>query len=56
MTGIKTSDEFARFRKRPLLLKKIAELLKDRVNIAVIEGDIQTDLDTQRIAKHGVPC
>ena len=38
------------------IVEKIAELLKDRVNIAVIEGDIQTDLDTQRIAKHGVPA
>lgn len=38
------------------LVEKTVELLKNRVKIAVIEGDIQTDLDTQRILKHGVPA
>ena len=29
--------------------------LKDRVRIAVVEGDVQTDLDAQRVARYGVP-
>lgn len=31
------------------LLEKTIEYLKDRIKIAVIEGDVQTDLDAQRI-------
>lgn len=37
------------------IIEKTIALLKDRVKIAVIVGDIQTDLDAQRIAKHGIP-
>jgi hydrogenase nickel incorporation protein HypB len=37
------------------ILEKTIELLKGRFKIAVIEGDIQTDLDSKRIKKHGVP-
>ena len=37
------------------LLEKTIDFLHDKIKIAVIEGDIQTDLDAQRIAKHNVP-
>jgi hydrogenase nickel incorporation protein HypB len=37
------------------ILEKTIARLKDELKIAVIEGDVQTDLDAQRIAKHGVP-
>lgn len=37
------------------LLEKTLELLKGRIKIAVVEGDVQTDLDAQRVAKFGVP-
>ena len=30
--------------------------LKNVINIAVIEGDVQTDLDAQRVAKFGIPA
>ena len=36
------------------LLEKSISVLKDRVNIGVIEGDIQTELDATRISKEGV--
>lgn len=36
------------------LLERTAELLKDRLRLAVIEGDITTTLDADRIARHGV--
>lgn len=37
------------------LLEKTLENLKDKFKIAVIEGDITTDRDAQRLKKHGVP-
>ncbi len=37
------------------ILEKTLEYLKGRINIGVIEGDVQTDLDAQRIAKFDVP-
>jgi hydrogenase nickel incorporation protein HypB len=37
------------------LLEKTLEHLKTRLPVAVIEGDVQTDRDAQRIARHGVP-
>lgn len=37
------------------VLEKTIETLKDRLRIAVIEGDIYTSKDAQRIEKHGVP-
>ena len=38
------------------LLEKTLEYVKGRVRVGVIEGDIRTDLDAQRIARHGVPA
>ena len=37
------------------LLEKTLEHLKGKIRVAVIEGDVQTDLDAQRVAKFGVP-
>jgi hydrogenase nickel incorporation protein HypB len=37
------------------LLERTLERLRDRVRVAVIEGDVQTDLDAQRVARYGVP-
>ena len=37
------------------LLEATIEQLRKRVRIAVIEGDVQTDLDAQRVARYGVP-
>ncbi len=37
------------------ILEKTIDLLKDDIRLAVIEGDVQTDNDAQRIAKHHVP-
>lgn len=37
------------------ILEATIEHLKNRIKIAVIEGDVQTDLDAQRIDKFGVP-
>jgi hydrogenase nickel incorporation protein HypB len=37
------------------LVERTIEFLKGRTGISVIEGDVQTDLDAQRIAKLGVP-
>jgi hydrogenase nickel incorporation protein HypB len=37
------------------IVEKTVELLKDRINIAVIEGDIQTDLDSRRLKKYNIP-
>ncbi len=37
------------------IIEKTIEFLKDRIKLAVIEGDIQTDLDTQRISKYNIP-
>jgi hydrogenase nickel incorporation protein HypB len=38
------------------ILAKTIEALKDRVRIGVIEGDIQTDIDSQRIRAAGAPA
>jgi len=37
------------------LLERTLDYLKGRLKVAVIEGDVQTDLDAQRVAKFGVP-
>ena len=37
------------------ILERTLEYLKDKLRVAVIEGDVQTDFDAQRIAKLGVP-
>jgi hydrogenase nickel incorporation protein HypB len=37
------------------LLEKTIEKLKGEINIAVIEGDVQTDLDAKRVEKYNVP-
>lgn len=37
------------------LVEKTVEALKDEIKVAVIEGDIQGDLDTQRLMKFGIP-
>ena len=36
------------------LLEKTIDALKSRLRIAVIEGDLQTSTDAERIARHGV--
>lgn len=41
--------------KTSLILKTI-EHLRGRYNIAVIEGDIASDVDSQRIKAHGIPA
>ncbi|MGE5578051.1 MAG: hydrogenase nickel incorporation protein HypB [Syntrophothermus sp.] len=38
------------------LLERTCELLKDRLSIRVIEGDISTTLDAERIRRHGIPA
>ena len=37
------------------LLEKTIDKLKNSIKIAVVEGDVQTDNDAQRIAKYNVP-
>jgi len=37
------------------LLEATIEHLKNHVRIGVVEGDVQTDLDAQRVARYGVP-
>jgi hydrogenase nickel incorporation protein HypB len=37
------------------LLEKTLELLGDAIRIGVVEGDVQTDNDAQRVAKYNVP-
>ena len=37
------------------ILECSLDQLKDKVSVAVIEGDVQTDLDARRVAKFGVP-
>lgn len=37
------------------LLERTLETLKDVVRVAVIEGDVQTDFDAQRVSRYGVP-
>jgi hydrogenase nickel incorporation protein HypB len=38
------------------LLERTIERLRGTTRIAVIEGDVQTDLDAQRVAKYGIPA
>ncbi|MDI3280204.1 MAG: hydrogenase nickel incorporation protein HypB [Bacillota bacterium] len=38
------------------LLERTCELLRGRLRVGVIEGDITTSLDADRIARHGVPA
>jgi len=38
------------------LLEKTIDLLKNEISIGVLEGDIETDLDAERIRKKGVPA
>jgi hydrogenase nickel incorporation protein HypB len=37
------------------LLERTIELLKDTFNLGVIEGDIATSYDAERISSHGIP-
>lgn len=37
------------------LLEKTIEELKNKINIAVIEGDVQTDFDAKRVERYNVP-
>lgn len=37
------------------LIEATLESIRDRIPTAVIEGDVQTDLDAQRVAKYNVP-
>jgi len=38
------------------ILERMLERIKEHVPIAVIEGDVQTDLDARRVARYGVPA
>ena len=38
------------------LLERTIEAMKDTRRIGVVEGDVQTDLDAQRVARYGVPA
>lgn len=38
------------------LLERLVEILKDRYKLAVIEGDIETERDAERIRAKGVPA
>ena len=37
------------------ILEQTLGLLKEKIRIAVVEGDVQTNLDAQRVEKFGVP-
>jgi hydrogenase nickel incorporation protein HypB len=37
------------------ILEKTFQELQGSIGVAVIEGDVQTDLDAQRVARYGVP-
>jgi len=37
------------------LLEKTLEHLKDKIPISIIEGDVQTSIDAERVAKYNVP-
>ncbi len=37
------------------ILERTIETLKGRLRLAVVEGDVQTDFDAQRVARYGVP-
>jgi hydrogenase nickel incorporation protein HypB len=38
------------------LLEQTIERLKNRISLAVIEGDVQTDLDAKRVARFNIPA
>src|SRR5512147_438580 len=38
------------------LLERTIERLRSEMRIGVVEGDVQTDLDAQRVASYGVPA
>jgi hydrogenase nickel incorporation protein HypB len=38
------------------LLEAVVQRLKDRVRLAVLEGDLETERDAERIRRHGVPA
>jgi hydrogenase nickel incorporation protein HypB len=38
------------------ILERTLETLREKLRIAVIEGDVQTDLDARRVAKYNVPA
>ena len=38
------------------ILERSLEHLRGKLPLAIIEGDVQTDLDAQRVAKYGVPA
>ena len=38
------------------ILEKMLERLQGKIPVAVIEGDVQTDLDAQRVAKYNIPA
>ena len=38
------------------ILERTLERLRNELDIAVIEGDVQTDLDARRVAKYNVPA
>jgi len=38
------------------LLERTIEVLKDKISMGVLEGDIETDLDAERIRAKGVPA
>jgi len=38
------------------ILERTLEHLKGRLHVAVIEGDVQTDIDARRVAKYNVPA
>jgi len=40
---------------KTLILEKTLEAISSQISTAVIEGDVQTDNDAQRIARHKVP-
>jgi len=37
------------------ILERTLEHIQSKINVAVIEGDVQTDFDAQRVAKYNVP-
>ncbi len=38
------------------LLERTIEALRGEMRIGVVEGDVQTDFDAQRVARYGVPA
>ena len=38
------------------ILEQTLEHIKEKISVAVIEGDVQTDIDAQRIARYNVPA